>query len=126
VALGGVCDLGAAARADLGDRAVQELLGGSQDEVPEAYRAADPGARLPLGVPQMLVHGVGDDRVPLAHAQAYAGRARAAGDDCRVVEIDAGHFEPIDPRSRAWPDVLGAMESARSAVAGAALPGAAP
>ena len=74
----------------------------------------------------MLVHGVGDDRVPLAHAQAYAGRARAAGDDCRVVEIDAGHFEPIDPRSSIWPEVLGAIASARAAVDGAAVPGAAP
>ena len=126
VVLGGVCDLAEAAQAELGERAVQEFLGGSSDEVPEAYLVADPAGRLPLGVPQVLVHGVGDDRVPLAHAQAYAGRARAAGDDCRVAEIDAGHFEPVDPRSRAWPDVLGAMESARSAVAGAALPGAAP
>jgi acetyl esterase/lipase len=126
VALGGVCNLAEAAQAELGERAVQELLGGSPDEVPEAYEVADPGARLPLGVPQVLVHGVGDDRVPLSHAHAYAARARAAGDDCRVVEVAAGHFEPIDPRSRVWPDVLGAMESARSAVTGAAVPGAAP
>ena len=125
VVLGGVCDLAAAAQAELGEGAVQELLGGSPDERPEAYLVADPGARLPLGVPQVLVHGAGDDRVPLSHAQAYAARARAAGDDCRVVEIAAGHFEPIDPRSRTWPEVLGAMEAARSAVAGAAVPGAA-
>jgi pimeloyl-ACP methyl ester carboxylesterase len=126
VALGGVCDLGEAARAELGERAVQELLGGSQDEVPEAYLVADPGARLPLGVPQVLIHGVGDDRVPLSHPQAYAARARAAGDDCRVVEIPGGHFEPIDPRSSIWPEVLGAMASARAAVTGAAVPGATP
>lgn len=120
VALGGVCDLAEAARAGLGDSAVQELLGGSEDEVPEAYLVADPGARLPLDVPQLLVHGVDDDRVPLAHAKAYAVCARAAGDDCRVVELDAGHFEPIDPRSRVWPDVLGALESAGATAAGAA------
>ena len=94
--------------------------------MPEAYRAADPGARLPLGVRQMLVHGVGDDRVPLSHAQAYAARARAAGDDCRVVEVDAGHFQAIDPRSSIWQEVLGAMASARAAVTGAAVPGATP
>jgi acetyl esterase/lipase len=125
VALGGVCDLAQAAQAELGERAVQELLGGTPAEVPEAYEVADPGARLPLGVRQVLVHGVNDDRVPLTHAQAYAARARAAGDDCRVVEIAAGHFEPIDPRSRIWPEVLRAMESAGSAVGGAAVPGAA-
>jgi len=126
VALGGVCDLAEAAQAELGERAVQEFLGGSPDERPKAYLVADPGARLPLGVPQVLVHGVDDDRVPLSHAQAYAARARLAGDDCRVVEVAAGHFEPIDPRSHVWPDVLGAMESAGSAVGGAAVPGAAP
>jgi acetyl esterase/lipase len=120
VALGGVSDLAAAAGADLGDGAVEELLGGSPDEVPDAYVAADPAARLPLGVPQVLVHGVDDDRVPLAHAVAYAARGRENGDDCRVVELDAGHFEPIDPRSRIWPQVLGALELVASAVAGAA------
>ena len=119
VALGGVCDLAAADRARLGDGAVREFLGGAPDEAPDAYLAADPGARLPLGVPQVLVHGVEDDRVPLADAKAYATRARAAGDDCRLVELEAGHFEPIDPRSRAWPDVLDALELAAS-VAGAA------
>ena len=120
VALGGVCDLAEAARAELGARAVQEFLGGSPHEVPDVYLVADPGARLPLGVPQVLVHGTEDDRVPLSHARGYAGRAREAGDDCRVVELDAGHFEPIDPRSRIWPQVVGALESAGSALAGAA------
>jgi len=119
LALGGVCDLFRAADAELGSRAVQELLGGSPDEAPDAYHAADPAARLPLGLPQVLVHGVEDDRVPLAHALAYAARARGAGDDCRVVRVDGGHFEPIDPRSRIWPEVLGALELAGSAAAGA-------
>ena len=120
VALGGVCDLAGAAEAELGLGAVQELLGGSPDEVPDAYLAADPAARLPFRVPQILVHGVDDDRVPLAHALAYAARAREAGDHCRVVEVDAGHFEPIDPRSPVWPKVLGALELAGSAVVAAA------
>lgn len=126
VALGGVCDLAQAAEAELGARAVQEFLGGSPLEAPDAYLAADPGARLPLGVPQVLVHGTEDDRVPISHARAYAARARSAGDDCRVVELDAGHFEPIDPRSAIWPEVLGAIESARSAAARVAASGAVP
>jgi acetyl esterase/lipase len=121
VALGGVCDLGDAAAAGLGAGAVQELLGGTPEEAPDAYLAADPAARLPLGLPQVLVHGVDDDRVPLAHAQAYSSRARDAGDDCRLVEVDAGHFEPIDPRSPVWASVRAAVEQAGSGstVAGA-------
>jgi acetyl esterase/lipase len=112
VALGGVCDLAAAARANLGAGAVQELLGGGPSEAPEAYTEADPAARLPLGRPQVLVHGVNDDRVPIDHARGYAARATAAGDDCRVVEVDAGHFELIDPRSPVWPAVVAAVEAA--------------
>lgn len=111
VALGGVCDLAAAARAGLGDDAVQELLGGEPLELPDAYATADPAARRPLGVPQTLVHGVHDDRVPVVHARAYAERARAAGDDCRLVEVDAGHFEVVDPRSPVWADALQALSS---------------
>ncbi|MGL6278676.1 MAG: alpha/beta hydrolase family protein [Gaiella sp.] len=103
VALGGVCDLRAAAAAGLGTGAVAELLGGLPGERAAAYREADPAAHLPLGRPQVLVHGTHDDRVPIEHARAYAERSRAAGDDCRLVEVDAGHFEPIDPRSAVWP-----------------------
>ena len=106
VTLGGVCDLEAAATAGLGQDAVAELLGGSPAQVPDAYRAADPAARLPLGRPQVLVHGTADDRVPLAHAAAYAERAARAGDDCRLLELDADHFQPIDPRSAVWPALL--------------------
>ena len=119
VALGGVCDLARAARAELGAGAVRELLGGAPDEVPDAYVVADPAGRLPLGVPQVLVHGVHDDRIPIDHARAYATGAREAGDDCRLIEVDAGHFDPIDPRSPVWPEILAALELAGSAVVGA-------
>lgn len=109
VALGGVCDLEDAFRADLGDGAVAEFLGGAPDEVPEAYARADPALRLPLGRPQILVHGSADDRVPVEHAQRYAARARAAGDDCVLLPVDGGHFEPIDPRTAVWPTIVGAV-----------------
>ena len=111
VTLAGVCDLAAADAAGLGSHAVAELLGGSPHDVPAAYRLADPAARLPLGRRQVLVHGTDDDRVPLEHARRYAERARAAGDDCRLVEVAAGHFEPIDPRSAVWPSVTEVVSS---------------
>jgi acetyl esterase/lipase len=117
VALGGVCDLGAAFAAGLGDDAVAELLGGAPDDVPHAYREADPAARLPLGRPQVLVHGSGDDRVPVGHARAYAALAQAAGDDCRLVEVAGDHFLPIDPRSAGWPTVADAVSSVSQLVA---------
>jgi acetyl esterase/lipase len=116
-ALGGACDLRRAAAERLGDGAAQELLGGEPDAVPAAYAAADPAARLPLGVPQLLVHGVADDRVPIEHARAYAAQATAAGDHCALLELSCDHFAPIDPRAAAWPAVLAALEDcARKAV----------
>lgn len=118
VALGGVCDLVSAADARLGNAAVQELLGGELASVADAYAVADPAGRLPLGVPQRLVHGAADDRVPIDHAEAYAERARAAGDDCRVVALDAGHFELIDPRSDAWSAVAATARSLAGNAAG--------
>jgi acetyl esterase/lipase len=103
VALAGICDLEDAARGGIGQNAVQEFLGGEPSEVPEAYEAADPGRRLPLGVPQLLVHGTADDRVPFDHAVRYAERARAAGDDCSLLALeDVDHFDVIDPRTEAW------------------------
>ncbi|HET7043872.1 MAG TPA: alpha/beta hydrolase [Gaiellaceae bacterium] len=106
VALAGVCDLAAGAAAGLGDDAVAGFLGGA----PDAHGDADPARRLPLGVPLLLVHGSEDDRVPAGHSRAFAAAARAAGDDCRLLELDGvGHFEPIDPRSSAWPEIVAAL-----------------
>ncbi len=113
VPLGGVCDLESAARAGLGGYAVRELLGGGPDEVPDAYDEADPGRRLPIGAPQLLVHGTADDRVPIELARAYAQRARAAGDDCRLLELDGiDHFDVIDPRETCWSAVCAAVTGA--------------
>lgn len=110
-ALAGVCNLRAAANARLGDGAVQELLGGEPTEVPDAFGVTDPVARLPLGVPQVLLHGIDDDRIPISHARNYAISARAAGDECRVVALACGHFEVMDPRSAVWPRVARAVEA---------------
>jgi acetyl esterase/lipase len=108
VALGAVCDLGAAARDGLGNGAALELMGEAGDK---EWLRADPIRRLPTRRPTVLVHGTRDDTVPVAQARAYATAARAAGDECELVELDCGHFEPIDPRSSAWPHVVAALSS---------------
>ena len=72
---------------------------------------------LPLGVRQLLLHGTEDDTVPFALSQAFVEEARARGDGAELVALAGmGHFEPIDPRSAAFPAVLGAVR----ALAGAA------
>jgi acetyl esterase/lipase len=113
VSLAGVCDLRAAADARLGDGAALELMGGSPEQAPEAWALADPIRRLPTGVPTLLVHGTRDDRVPIAQSRDYARAASAAGDACSLVELDADHFDLVDPRSGAWPRIVDALARGR-------------
>ncbi|MDQ2716311.1 MAG: alpha/beta hydrolase [Chloroflexota bacterium] len=103
MSLAGVVDLELAWRLHLGNDAVVALLGGGLNEVPTRYAAASPAALLPLGVPQVLVHGTADDRVPLQVSQAYTEAAIAAGDQAILVELaGVDHFALIDPHSQAW------------------------
>ena len=107
VSQAGVVDLRAAFRERVGGASVFGLLGGSPDEVPDRYRRASPIERLPLGVPQLVVHGERDGSVPVAMSRSYAAVARAAGDDVTYAEIaGCGHFEHLDPRSPAWAAVV--------------------
>jgi len=108
VALGAVCDLHAAARERLGDGAALAFMGSTPEEAPGDWESADPRRHVPPPVPVALVHGVDDDTVPIAHARGYHA---AAGDRSTLTELACGHFEPIDPRSEAWPHVLAALEA---------------
>lgn len=77
-------------------------------------RSASPAARLPLGVPQVLLAGGRDAIVPPATVRAYADAARAAGDTVSLVEVPgAGHFELVTPGSSAWTAVVEAFRPAR-------------
>jgi acetyl esterase/lipase len=112
VSLAGVADLARGAAANLGDGACQGLLGGTPDEVPERYAAASPAALLPLGVPQLLVHGGRDDVVPPEQSRDYAPAARAAGDEVELVELaGADHFDVIEPGHAAWGVVTGWLQA---------------
>ena len=103
ISLAGVVDLEMAWRLHLSNGAVVELLGGSVADVPERYAAASPAAMLPLGVPQVLIHGTNDDNVPLQVSQAYTNAARAANDPVTYIELaGVDHFDVIDPHSHAW------------------------
>jgi acetyl esterase/lipase len=103
ISLAGVVDLEIAWKLNLSNGAVIELLGGSFTDVPERYLATSPAAMLPLGVPQVLIHGTSDDSVPLEVSQAYANAARAVNDAVTFIVLDGvDHFEVIDPHSKAW------------------------
>jgi dipeptidyl aminopeptidase/acylaminoacyl peptidase len=86
---------------------VAAFLGAGPDQAPERYRLASPLSRLPLGVPQLLLHGDADPRVPVGQSRAYAAAASAAGDPVELLEL-AGidHMTVIDPTSAAWAEVV--------------------
>jgi acetyl esterase/lipase len=103
VSLAGVADLEMGWNMNLGNGAVAKLLGGSPTELPERYAFASPAALLPLGVPQVLIHGTEDDRVPFAVSQAYTAAALAAGDQVTLLELPGeDHFVLINAYSNAW------------------------
>jgi dipeptidyl aminopeptidase/acylaminoacyl peptidase len=103
VSQAGVNDLREAARLGLSRDAAAKLLGGTPEARPERYRAASPIERLPLAVPQFLVHGEEDGIVPLAMSLAYHDAALAAGDSVELAVLPgAGHYEHLDPGTEAW------------------------
>lgn len=83
-----------------------EFLGGTPRGFPERYAFASPRALLPLGVPQLVVHGSDDDTVPASIGRDYTAAARQAGDRVDYVELaSTGHFEHLDPAGPAWATV---------------------
>jgi acetyl esterase/lipase len=98
VSQAGVCDLERGWRDDLGDGAVEGLLG-PLAEGSALFAAASPAALVPLGVPQLLVHGSEDDVVPLSQSRDHAARDPLAE---LVVLEGSDHSDVIDVDHRAW------------------------
>lgn len=103
ISLAGAIDLELVWHLQLSNDAAGAFLGGSPAAFPKRYATASPAALLPLGVPQILIHGSNDANVPLAVSQAYAQKAAKAGDNVKLIELPgADHFVVIDPSSDAW------------------------
>jgi acetyl esterase/lipase len=78
-------------------------MGARPKEAGDRYTLASPVERLPIGVDQVVVHGLGDEIVPVDQSTVYASRAKEAGDDVVVITVEgADHFDVIDPDHRAW------------------------
>jgi acetyl esterase/lipase len=98
----GLLDLAAVEKLALSDRAAVNLMGGTRDELPEAFEVADPMKALPIGVPVLAVHGRKDTDVPFDQSANYARAARAAGDPVELHEVTGDHFDIIDPSHEAY------------------------
>jgi len=107
ISLAGVVDLQKAYELHLSNDAVIEFLGGKPKEVPEHYHEADP-MQLTIKATQWLIHGEADDVVPPLFSRDYVQAKQKRGEDAHLLEVGpAGHFDLIDPRSRAWPKIEG-------------------
>ncbi len=110
IPLAAVSDLKRGWEMGLGGGVVPKFIGGTPDEFPERYASASPAEMLPLGVPQILIHGARDDIVPIKISQEYQAAASARGDEVTLIPLpDAGHFQVIDPESPEWSPVMGAV-----------------
>lgn len=112
ISLAGVCDLVQMAHVEREENPVLAFLGGMPSDYPARYAAASPAALLPLSVPQVLLHGDADDRVPVSISRDYARAAHAAGDRVWYIELPGvGHFEFMNPDSVPWTKALYALKS---------------
>ena len=74
---------------------------------PEHYADGSPVELLPLGVPQIVIHGTVDDSVPFEMSERYV---EAAGGEAELVVLDGtGHFELIDPQASEFSVTLDAI-----------------
>jgi acetyl esterase/lipase len=90
-----------------GGETIEALLGGTPETRRDEYAAASPVTHVPLGLPQLLVHGDRDEDVPPEMVADYVAAAREAGDDA-VFDLRRGadHFDIVEPGSAAWGAVL--------------------
>lgn len=103
ISLAGVVDLHLAYRLHLSQDAVVELLGATPATQPVRYAQASPAALLPLGLPQILIHGIRDEHVPIQVSREYATAAWAAGDRVLLLEPEGvDHFAVIHPGTAVW------------------------
>jgi acetyl esterase/lipase len=105
ISLAGVIDLQRAYELHLSNDAVANFLGGTPDKVADHYREADP-MKLAIRTRQCVIHGAADDTVPPRLSKDYVTAKLKAKEDVQLRMIpDAGHFEIVDPRSKAWATV---------------------
>jgi acetyl esterase/lipase len=82
---------------------VYALMGGSPLDLPDRYKAGNPGDLLPFHLPQFLLQGTADDQIPPELPSRWVDRSRHLGDTATVTMISsADHFDLLDPESRAW------------------------
>lgn len=115
ISLAGIGDLGAYRLHGPGacgePRTVDALVGAAMRGSWDIFSDTSPATLLPIGVPQAIISGALDPIVPAAIGRAYAASAALAGDLVQEITIAAaGHFELIDPESKAFETIRSIIE----------------
>jgi acetyl esterase/lipase len=115
ISLAGVCDLALMQevhhipelRYGTNNNPSRNLIGGTPEEYPERYAQGSPIELLPIGVPQVLIHGSLDINVPIGISNRYEREAINAGDTVQFIELPtAEHFKVVDPKAKEWPVIV--------------------
>jgi len=108
VALAPVGSLRKAAEFGMSSGATVDFLGGTPEQVPEVYDAADPAVRMRTRprAEVVVLHGDADEDVPVQSCRGLKGRFDWI--DYRELP-GVEHFGVIDPLSGAWPEVRRAI-----------------
>lgn len=114
VSLSGVLDLTRAAAAPGSSRPVTAFVGGTPEDVPEAYAVSDP-ALLEPRCPVWAVHATADDVVPLEQSEAYVAAVTGRGGRAELVEVPGDHFSIVDPDAASWHQVEDLLDAAAPA-----------
>ena len=95
-----------------GNPAIESVMGGMPDAVPERYQMVSPIQRVPLRVPTVLIAGALDGIAPRKALDAYATAARPKGDSVQIITTPGeGHFEAIAPTRAAGKAAIAAARS---------------
>lgn len=84
--------------------AVEPLMGGTPDTVPDRYASVSPIELLPVSVPVSLISGRDDPTVSAASVRRYFEHADSSRVSLALID-GAEHFDPAVPGSMAWPRV---------------------
>ncbi|HWR14021.1 MAG TPA: alpha/beta hydrolase [Terriglobales bacterium] len=111
ISLAGVLDLQKAYDLHLSNDAVVEFMGGTPAQSADRYREASP-FDLRITVPQVVITGSADEVVPPEFSRRYVAEKRSKGEKVELVEIaEADHMAMVDPRTKAFPEILKAVKS---------------
>lgn len=86
---------------------VSDFMNGAPVEKSEEYKLASPFDLLPMGTPQILVHGLADSIVPYKMTSKYAKKCQKLNDNMQLItEQNSDHFDLIDPNSKIWKQTI--------------------